>query len=310
VQNLGAFAAWLATFGAIVVATVVLRFMTSRQTQACDAAEQAYCVTRGYRQVVAHPGSSPPATTWRRCSFLITGKRPMRRPTTATTDTWQRTVSSSRLIAARSRVQFGCWLSVSFLGSLAAGALVRHQLATWNRYWIVTPELSIQPDQNLNWPLPLAVIGAVVSGLALSALALAIARAAPGSSGLLLAVLGIGAGGIFANAAEALTIGSVTDFLAIRASGVFSAGDIAYLTGGALLPIALDRATRNWLSNLGRAALASSALVLVGVAALRMGNEPLVVVIEVAAIASAGLVSLVDSLAGRHRAGRPASPNH
>jgi hypothetical protein len=55
-QNLGVFAAWLATFAVIVVTLLVLRFTANRQAQARDTAYQAYCATHGYQYVVARPG--------------------------------------------------------------------------------------------------------------------------------------------------------------------------------------------------------------------------------------------------------------
>src|SRR5690349_8162986 len=117
---------------------------------------------------------------------------------------------------------FGGWLLASFLGSIAVGAIVRNRLALGQGFWVVEPELFIRHDQNLNLSLPVVLTVTAFLAVLLAAASFAVARAGPESPGLLLVVFGVGAGGILANATEALTLGSVTDFLAIRASGVFS----------------------------------------------------------------------------------------
>jgi len=214
--------------------------------------------------------------------------------TLASSDHLGRNMSSRRWLAS------GGLLLGSFLASLTAGAIVRHELAIGQGFWVVAPELFVRHDQNLNLPLGLVGLGTVALAILLGGAVVAIARAAPERPGLLLAVTGIGVGALLADAAEAVTRGSVTDFLGIRASGVFSAGDIAYLAGGALLPIAMDRAIRTWFSNLGRAAVAFGAVAGIEVAALRIGHEPLSVVVAIGAIASAGIVLMGERLAGRH----------
>jgi hypothetical protein len=191
------------------------------------------------------------------------------------------------------------WLSASCIASLALGATVRNQLEIGQGFWLVDTQIFVRHDQNLNLPLPFAVLVAGVSAAALAALALAIARAAPESPSILLAVAGIGIGGALANAIEAAANRSVTDFLAIRGSGIFSAGDIAYFVCGALLPVALDRAIRARCSTTVRVGVGLAALAAVGLAALSRGHWPLMIGVLVVAISIGGIVLLRQSLATR-----------
>ena len=197
------------------------------------------------------------------------------------------------------------WLVASCLLSLAAGAIVRNQLAIGQSFWLIPRDLFVQRDQNLNMPAALVLVAVLGSGLPVTVAALAISHAARQSSGLLMAVVGIGVGGGVANAVEAVWRGSVTDFVGIVDSGIFSAGDIAYWAGAVLLPIAMDRAIRARCSSTGRVVVAASAVSLVGGAALIRGHEPLAIGVALLAIGTSATVLLAEHIGLVHRPSPP-----
>ena len=89
-----------------------------------------------------------------------------------------------------------------------------------------------------NMPLVALVVWPVL-GIVVLVLIRGVRASCPGLSALPEVVASLLLGGGLANALEAQLFGSVTDFLGIHLSGIYSAGDIAMNIGSSLLPIAV-----------------------------------------------------------------------
>jgi len=129
-------------------------------------------------------------------------------------------------------------LSLVSVATLAIDALVREWIPGGRTFWIIQPVLYIAHGQNLDSPPALAL---PVGGAAL-AFAIVFVRIirirSPQASPILELTAALVLGGVLANFVEIVTVGSVTDFLGIRGSGgIYSAGDVAFDVGIALVPI-------------------------------------------------------------------------
>jgi hypothetical protein len=129
-------------------------------------------------------------------------------------------------------------MSLVAAASLAVDALVRAWFPVGRSFWIFQPVLYIAHWQNLDSPPAVALpVGGALIAIAL-VLVRGIRRGLPRSSPILELTAALVLGGALANAVEVLTVGSVTDFLGIRGSGgIYSASDIAFDVGVALLPL-------------------------------------------------------------------------
>ena len=176
----------------------------------------------------------------------------------------------------KTTVAFGASLLASCLGSLIAGLVVRAQFRG-RSHWLVQDLVYVTRDQHLSnsFPfvsnLPLWTLASwPFVGIAVVFLVRWVRASSPGLSALPEIVGGLILGGGLANAMEAQAAGSVTDFLGIRLSGTYSAGDIVMDVGSALVPavvIQIAKAQgRSLLGVLTSGAVFYVAVVLVGVA--------------------------------------------
>ena len=109
-------------------------------------------------------------------------------------------------------------------------------------FWVVESFLYLQPTEHLRWrgtgPLILIWV-ATFAGAAALVLFIRGLRKADVKVPFTLEILGgLVLGGAVSNDLEIVIKGSVTDFIWVRAAGVYSAGDIAIALGIAMLPLA------------------------------------------------------------------------
>jgi lipoprotein signal peptidase len=135
------------------------------------------------------------------------------------------------------------------IASVGTGALIRENLRPGQSSWLVSRTIYLVRDQHLGAPFPflpptLTLVLWPVLAIAVVSLIRGIRVGNPGLSVLPEIVAGLFIGGALANALEAETIGSVTDFLGIYLAGTYSAGDIAMDISSSLLPIAAIHITR------------------------------------------------------------------
>jgi len=144
----------------------------------------------------------------------------------------------------RASALFGASFLLACIVSLGIGALVREHLRAGQRFWLISPIVYLVRDQHLHAPLPFLSPTLTVGLWPIFAIVvfILIRNVRLGTRGLLLLpeiVAGLFIGGGLANAMEAQTIGSVTDFLGNYWFGTYSAGDIAIDIASSLLPIAV-----------------------------------------------------------------------
>ena len=121
------------------------------------------------------------------------------------------------------------WVAATCFVCLVAGALVRQAIGLGNGFWLTDPWLYVRHGQHMQPASGLLGMGIIAAGAGLVLVTHMVASENLESSGLLRAAVGIGVGGMLANAVELLLSGSVTDFIGVHTSGVWSAGDTARL---------------------------------------------------------------------------------
>lgn len=143
----------------------------------------------------------------------------------------------------RASAWFGASFVFACIASLGAGLLIRDHLRAGQTYLLVSRTIYLVRDQHLAAPLrflspTLTLALWPVFAIAVVVLIRSYRLGTPGLSPLPELVAGLFIGGGLANAIEAQAFGSVTDFLGIHRSGVYSAGDIAIDVASSLLPLA------------------------------------------------------------------------
>lgn len=176
-------------------------------------------------------------------------------------------------------VHWGVLIGTAFatgLLCLATGAIVRRSVPIRHGYWVVESFVYLRPNEHLRFRGTGALILiwiATLAGAAALVLFIRGLRKAEVQVPATIEVLGgLVLGGFVANDLEILIKGSVTDFIWVRAAGVYSAGDIAIALGIALLPLAAVQFFSGH-SPVGRVLTGSGVLVTVGVFGL-VGQHP------------------------------------
>ena len=128
------------------------------------------------------------------------------------------------------------------LVSIATETVAGRSVALNHGFWVVEPFLYLHPTENLRWrgtgPLILVWVATLAGAAALVLFIRGLRKAYLQVPATLEILGGLLIGGFVANDLEIVIKGSVTDFIWVRAAGVYSAGDIAMALGIALLPLA------------------------------------------------------------------------
>ena len=128
------------------------------------------------------------------------------------------------------------------LVSIATDTVAGRSVSLNHGVWVVESFLYLHPTEHLRWrgsgPLILVWIATLAGAAALVLFIRGLRKANVQVPATLEILGGLLLGGFVANDLEILIKGAVTDFIWVRAAGVYSAGDIAIALGIALMPLA------------------------------------------------------------------------